>query len=490
MGLFDRLFGRTRRGVVGEPESLGVQARFDSAQTNDENSRHWAWADGKSADHAASPSVRKILRERSRYEAANNSYAAGVIRTLADDTVGISPRLQIVGGNTEDEIASASAIEASWNRWADAVDLGGKLRTMRMARCRDGECFAAMFTNPAIGDRAGVSLDLALIECDHVQSPYTPSLREGERFFVDGVVLDQFGNPVAYNILEVHPGAELGSNFQNHRRMPADQIIHYFRPDRPGQHRGIPELTPALPLFAQLRRYTLAVIASAEAAASFSGIIYTDAPPGGEARPLRALEPVSLERQTLLTMPAGWRMAQLAAEQPTSTYTDFKGSILDEIGRCLCVPSNVIRGNSSDYNYASGRLDYQVYRRAIEVERGVIERTILNRLWTAWLREAVLLSDVVPPRMRNRPLATKWMWSAAPHVDPAKEADAAETRLRSGLTTLADEYAAQGKDWQEQLRQRASELQLASSLGISVGSDESTDTDAEPIDDDDDGDEA
>lgn len=484
MGLLGRIFGRTKPAEA-EPES--ISARFDVAQTNDLNRNHWAWSDHKSADHAMSHDVRKVLRERSRYEAANNSYAAGVIRTIADDTIGSCPRLQLRAGSDDATVDAVASVEAAWNRWTATIDLGGKLRTMRMTRSRDGECFALLINNPVVRKRTGVALDLSLIECDQFQEPYIPNLREGEKYHIDGVILDDVGNVIAYNMLDLHPGAELGQGFQNYRRLPASQVIHYFRPERPGQHRGIPEITAALPLFAQLRRYTLAVLSAAEAAASFSGIIYTDAPPGGEARPLKALEPVALERQTLLTMPAGWRMSQLAAEQPTSTYADFKGQLLDEIGRCLCVPSNVIRGNSSNYNYASGRLDFQIYRRAIEVERGVIERAILDRIFEAWFNEAVLLSDVVPPRLRTRTLAHKWMWTAAPHVDPMKEAAAAEIRLRSGLTTLADEYASSGKDWQEQLQQRAAEVSLSESLGLSGTDEEPEEPDAdEAIDEEED----
>ena len=43
--------------------------------------------------------------------------------------------------------------------------------------------------------------------------------------------------------------------------------------DRPGQARGIPDITPALPLFAQLRRFTLAVLAAAETAADDDCIV-------------------------------------------------------------------------------------------------------------------------------------------------------------------------------------------------------------------------
>ena len=55
-----------------------VRARYDAAQTTAENARHWAMADALSADGAASPDVRRKLRERARYEVANNSYAKGI----------------------------------------------------------------------------------------------------------------------------------------------------------------------------------------------------------------------------------------------------------------------------------------------------------------------------------------------------------------------------------------------------------------------------
>jgi hypothetical protein len=46
------------------------------------------------------------------------------------------------------------------------------------------------------------------------------------------------------------------------------------------------------------------------------------------------------------------------------------------------------------------------------------------------------------------------------HVDPAKEARAQALRLSNNTTTLAQEYARQGRDWEEELRQRARELEL------------------------------
>jgi capsid protein len=250
-------------------------------------------------------------------------------------------------------------------------------------------------------------------------------------------------------------------------RVPAQSMIHWFRADRPGQARGIPDIMPALPLFAQLRRFTLAVIAAAETAADFAGILYTDAPAGGEADAAEPFEPIELEQRALVTMPGGWKMSQLQAEQPATTYAEFKKEILNEIARCLNMPFNVAAGNSSGYNYASGRLDHQTYFKAIRVEQAHLECTVLDRILAAWLDEAALIPGFLPAGLG--PIGDwshQWFWDGHEHVDPLKEAQAQATRLANHTTTLAHEYARQGRDWEEALRQRAKELALMQELGL------------------------
>jgi capsid protein len=62
----------------------------------------------------------------------------------------------------------------------------------------------------------------------------------------------------------------------------------------------------------------------------------------------------------------------------------------------------------------------------------------------------------------------QWFWDGHEHVDPAKEATAQATRLASNTTTLAAEYARQGKDWEPEIRQRAKEVALCKSLGVTT----------------------
>jgi capsid protein len=231
-----------------------VRAKYDAAATNDDNRRHWANADALSANAANSPEVRRVLRNRARYETANNSYARGIVLTLANDVVGTGPRLQLLTADAE----ANHRLEQQFMLWAKAIRLADKLRTMRSARATDGEAFAILTLNPSLP--TSVQLDLRLIEADQV---CTPDMTSQAANSVDGIVLDEAGNPVEYHVLKQHPG-DLGFGvLREFDRLPASIVVHWFRADRPGQARGIPDIMPALPLFAQLRRFTLAVLAAA-----------------------------------------------------------------------------------------------------------------------------------------------------------------------------------------------------------------------------------
>ncbi|MGE3807693.1 MAG: phage portal protein, partial [Gemmataceae bacterium] len=353
------LFGRQSRSAPARANQV-IRARYDAARTTEDNRRHWANADGLSANAANSPDVRRTLRNRARYEVANNSYAKGIVLTLANDVIGTGPRLQLLTVDAE----ANRRIEDAFLQWARAVRLAEKLRTMRMARAVDGEAFTILINNRRLA--TAVQLDLRAVEADQV---CTPDLNPLTTNAIDGIVFDGFGNPVQYHVLKQHPGNSGTRLFGDYDRLPAASMIHWFRTDRPGQARGIPDITPALPLFAQLRRFTLAVIAAAETAADFAAFLHTNAPPNGEADAAEPFESLEIEQRMLTTLPAGWDVSQLRAEQPATAYAEFKSEILNEIARCLNMPFNVAAANSSGYNYASGRLDHQTYFKSIRVEQ-------------------------------------------------------------------------------------------------------------------------
>ena len=95
-----------RRKLTDLQRQVGqmIRASYDAAQTTNENSRHWANADALSAIAAGSQSVRATIRNRARYEIANNSFARGIVLTLSNDLVGTGPRLQVLGADGPGQI--------------------------------------------------------------------------------------------------------------------------------------------------------------------------------------------------------------------------------------------------------------------------------------------------------------------------------------------------------------------------------------------------
>lgn len=443
-----------------------ISARYDSAATNDDNRSHWANADSLSSVAANSAHVRRRLRERSRYEVANNSYARGILNTLSAYTVGSGPTLQLTYRGRDENVdqdalrTATQQVEHLWANWSYTRKLAQKLATMQLAIDQDGEAFAMMTGSSRASMHTPVQLDVRLYEADHFEDQAGSDDA--------GVQIDSSGDVVAYAFSKDHPGDSF--SFASSDWISADQVIHLFRTERPGQLRGIPKTTPALPLFAQLRRFTLATITAAETAADFAAIIYNDQPADDEESDL--IEPwvrMEIERGAFLTAPEGSRLAQLKAEHPNATYDEFVKAILREIARCLGVPAVLAIGDASSYNYSSGRLDMQSFNRQMEIDRSIlIERDCLDRILEAWLDESLLISGFLPDIFVKHVADFEWgwRWSAPGHVDRKKEADGAAAELASNTTTLAREYARQGLDWETELRQRARELSVMRELSI------------------------
>lgn len=466
----------------GRRSSSGRMSRFDAAATSDENKNHWANADALSANAANSPDVRYKLRNRSRYETGNNGYAKGLNVGRANDTIGTGPRLQLVLPETwtdpdfqrpmriDPQTAAdlARVVEQKWQDWCDLVGFTDDLHVMDRSETREGETLAVFITNPQLPE-TGPQLDLTLVEADQLCSP---DLNPMDPYWVDGIKFDAAGNPVSYDILKRHPGDTYawGSPLE-YDRYPAHRVIHLYDRDRAGQARGIPALTPGLPLFAQLRRFTLASLGAAELAAMIAGVIENEnAPPvdGDEEAPeFEAMDAVPFARNALLTLPAGQKAHAFKSEQPVPGFKEFKGEILTEAGRGVSAPRNVSTGSSAEYNYSSGRLDHLPYQTSIKIRRDRFRRHVLNRVFRAWLAEAVLIAGFLPEGLP--PVSAwrwTWRWDGFASIDPVKDATANQIKLESGQTTLDDVCAEQGKDWEEVLEQQAREMRKREQLGL------------------------
>jgi capsid protein len=412
---------------------------YDAARTGTDLDNHWAFADALAPDSANNRSVRQALSFRSRYEMGSNAYYAGIIETHANMVVGVGPTLRMLTKNRQFN----QAVERSFFEWSQAVQLRRKLWSMCYARAVDGETFAILQTNPGISN--GVQLDLLPIEAEQVQSPYGTNYQRGN---CDGIHHDELGNVIWYEVLPYHPGS--GQYLVTEKPVPvaAENMLHWYKMQRPGSHRGIPACTSSLNVGATSRRHREAVVAAAETAADIAAMLTTSANPAGsdEADPVAPFSTVEFEKRMLMMAPMGWDAKQMKGEHPNAQYGEFHRLQISELGRPLSMPYNAAACDSSTYSFASGKLDTLGYRAAIDVERSDCNDTCLDRIFAEWFREWTIIET-----LRDQPPTHQWDWPVHPVIDAVAEAMATDKKLRNGSITLRQIYSDAGLDLEDQI---------------------------------------
>lgn len=429
----------------GEPirpsKRKDLRAKFDLAQTTRDNEKHWANADGRSARSALAPAVRKRLRDRSRYEAENSSWYAGILSTATNHIVGTGPRLQSLTANAEGN----QRIERAWSRWCKASGFTTKLRVLFETYWREGECFGLRSSRPSLYP---IDLDLRTYEAEQVQSPYD-SQTIGDPFVDDGIRFIPASETIEYFFLDHHPSDPFFTPSWKGDWRPACDVIHLFRPTRCNQLRGIPRAAPGLPLLAVMRRFEIATVHAAEVAANQPMVLETTS--GANIQPAQSPEDfatIELERNMATIIPEGWRLGQAKPEHPATTMEMFIRQLLMHFCRSMNVPFGLAAGTSKDSNFSSHKGDIRnLWQPEVRAEQELLEREVVNKVFR-WFLEGALLSGLLDDMPPIDQIDYQWYWDGIPPLDETDAATATQIRTTSGQSTLPQEYAANGQDFE------------------------------------------
>ena len=423
---------------------------LDSAAASHETAAYWSFASNASADEIANAEARKVLRARCRYEYLNDSYAMNAARNLAIAVTGTGPILQL-----HVDRSIAEPIEKRFHQWAKKARLYEKLDLAVRSLVFDGEIFFRFVRDNRIPE----GFNIELVDAGRVTSEtFGVALDENE---LDGVRYDRYGNPKSYTIAR-QPVNPLYTGIPvEFERVPADEVLHLFIPDLPGQHRGLPLLQSSLQTLAALRRYCTAVIETAETAATISLLIQTQHLPDGDSPDdAKPMVEVSVPRRGGMFLPKGWVANQMKPEQPTAQHGDFISATLTGIGAGVGQPRNIISNDSSDYNYASGRLDHQTFFRYVETIQQRLTY-ILDAIFD-YFTETGDDSTIDPAFIAT--IEKEWYFAELIHVDPLKEADASIKLVNARLLTRKEYFAKYGQDSEQQAAQMRKEDELFSPL--------------------------
>lgn len=428
-----------------------VLAKFDLAQTTADNRKHWANADGLAARAAVSPAVRRVVRIRSRYEAENNSWYSGILRTASNHIIGCGPQLQVLSPNA----AGNSKLEMAFRKWCRSVDFVDTLRTVFEAYWRDGEVFMMRADRP---QNYPMALDTRIIEADQVASPWSGT-SFADPFVDDGIRFDRSTNELEIYVYDHHPGSNVPVSTMDGEWYSSAEVLHLFRAERPGQTRGIPRATPALQTLPIMRRQELATLYSAETAANFAMYLKSTSPAIDPTVSPADFAEIEIARNMLTTLPAGWELGQVEPKQPGPQYKMFQQQSLQSFCRCTNMPYTLAAGTGMDANFSSFKGDMKnVWEPEVKCEQNRVETAILERVLQWFLEAAVFVPGLLDGMPAIYDIDHRWQWQPLPELDQLESANATDIRIKGGQSSLSRELALRGLDWEVEASRAAQDF--------------------------------
>jgi lambda family phage portal protein len=441
---------------------------------------------GTSADSEIKSSF-KGLRNRARQLCRDNDYARQALRAVQNNVIGHGIRHQgqvrmLRGGKLDEAINGR--IHEEWERWMhkSRCDVSGILgfhdieRLLVRSMAESGEVFVRMIRRP-FGD-SQVPFALQVLEADYLIDDDVPQAMAGNTVRM-GIEVDSYLRPQAYHFYANHPGDTYAGNPRSNGRrvrVPADEVIHLFLPERPGQTRGVTWFASALMRLHMLQGYEEAEVVRARASSALMGFITS---PEGEllGDDVEQGERVSdFQPGVFKYLAPGESVTVPELNAPDGQLEPFTRSMLRAVAAGVGVSFESISKNFSESNYSSSRLSLLEERDTYRVLQRYMIENFHQQVFEQWLEMAVLSGALSLPGYETNPdryRASRWVPRSWEWVDPQREVDAYKTAVRCGFKTLGQVIAEQGGDLDDVLVARQSELAMLDEMGIVVDTDPS-----------------
>ena len=421
------------------------------------------------------------MRARSRQLCNDNDYAKRFLGMVAANVVGpkgITLQAQPRRPDGTIDRLDAELIEQTFATWARPTNctMAGHMSWQDVQRlaaqtvARDGECFVQLVRTR----ENSFGLALHVFEADHVDVTLNRAPKNGNNEIRLGIEINRFGRPVAYFVRRTHPGdGSVHLAGAEYDRVPADQMIHMFRVERPGQLRGVPWMHTAIRRLNQLGGYEEAELVAARTAASKMGF-YTspEGDPALIATSGNADEGFFDEAEpgAFSVLPQGYDFKAFDPQHPVSAFADFVRATLRGAAAGLGVSYHGLSNDLENVNFSSIRSGVLEEREQWKVLQAWFAEQLCERVYQAWLVSALATGRLNLPasnieKFRN----VKWQPRGWAWVDPLKDAQANEHAVRLGVLTRAEIAASQGRDLDDILEQLAAEEARMRDLGLNSG---------------------
>jgi lambda family phage portal protein len=435
------------------------------------------------------------LRSRSRDLGRNAPIARGARNTSKTNVVGSGLRLtakvdaELLGLSEDQAEAWEANAESLFHLWAKAktADVARRLNFYQMQAVAftsawdSGDMFAIRRYKEGT---SFVGLCLQLLEADRVSTPLD---RQYEANLRDGVELDDDGEPIAYHVLNRHPGdnplvRSLDPN--DWARIPRlgenglPLMLHLLDVDRIAQTRGVPALAPVIEALKQLDRYAEAELMAAVVSAFFTVFIKTD---GGDGSPLDGVDNVdgvnssaelALGSGTIIEGAPGESVETINPNRPNANFDPFFLAVIRQIGIALGIPYEVLIMHFSS-SYTASKAAIETARQFFSDRRNWLATDFCQPVYEWFLYESVVRGVIKADGFLDDPIkraawsGSDWIGRAPIVLDAVKDANAAEKWIDLGVKTIESVTTeTTGGSWKRNQEQRGRECAIRADLEI------------------------
>jgi len=478
MGMFSWFRAKQTKPKQNVPSvNLGKRA-FDSAKFDN---LFAGWGGSYSSADEELRGALKVIRARIRALCQNSEYARKFLSMNKANVIGPHGIKFQAKTRREDgtlDSADNNFLEKKWFEWGinpsfvtvDArQDWVGVQHQVMETLARDGEVFIRLLKGVP-GNPFG--LTLWVLEGDSISIDYNTT--ERDTYVVMGIEQDQHGKPLAYYQQSKPPNSQYFGNQASAEaeRVPADEMIHLYIQERPGQSRGIPWLNTALRPLQMLNQYQESELVASRIGSSAMGFFtspdsagYSGTDEDAEGNLITEFQPGQFQQ-----LPDGMQFQSFDPTHPTTAYPDFVKSILRSVSSGALVSYNSLAGDLESVNYSSIRAGAKDEQGQWQTLQQMIISRFCNRVYQAWLVMAITTSELQLPISKLKKFHdVKWHPRGWGYVDPEKEMKAKKLAMEIGVTSLSEIAGEQGKEYTDILAQLAAEKSLIEKMGLKLG---------------------
>jgi len=308
---------------------------------------------------------------------------------------------------------------------------------------RDGEVFiryARDAGNP-------FNFSVHVMEGDHF-ALHRNQLLDSNKRIVMSIEQNSYGQPLAY-YQTTYGGAVLNGKAGKAERVPADEILHLYLIDRPGQSRGIPWMNTALRGLEMLEQYQESELVASRIGSSAMGFFksassegYTGTDTDAQGNLITEFAPGTFQQ-----LPEGVDFEPFTPAHPTNVFPVFVKSCLRGIASGLGVSYNGLSSDLESVNYSSIRAGVQEERAFWESLQQFVISNFCQPVFEQWLRMAITSGQLNLPMAKIEKFEeVKWIPRGWSYVDPLKEINAHRIAVEMGVESLTEIAASRGKD--------------------------------------------